>query len=168
MLAGRVLRGFCWLDTEDCCCWWGRGLSSGTWFLGGKISFDGRFQASATKKMRTALFCVITQWLVVISYRRFETLVPSLGFKKTLPRLSQNVGKKLSLLTVSKPRRLQFSVWFDDCLRIDPGGLWMYWLVAVVRCVDTSWRSWWLEKWTISCNWGKSWQTSVRLVGNID
>ena len=25
-----------------------------------------------------------------------------------------------------------------------------------------------MGEWAVSCNWGKSWQTSVRLVGNID
>ena len=31
------------------------------------------FQASAAKSMRTALLCVITQWIVVISYQSFGT-----------------------------------------------------------------------------------------------
>jgi len=34
---------------------------------------DALFQASAAKKMRTAIFCVITQRVVVIPYRRFGT-----------------------------------------------------------------------------------------------
>jgi len=55
--------------------------------------------------MRTASFSVITQRVVVISYRRFETTYPShvQGVKNPkdedgTDRLSRNVGKKLPLL----------------------------------------------------------------------
>ena len=44
------------------------------------------FQASDAKWLRPALFWVTTQWVVVISYRRFRT-----------DRLSRNVGKKVPL-----------------------------------------------------------------------
>jgi len=59
-------------------------------------------------KLRTAHFLVITQRVVVISYRRFGTtyraqLQGNFWFLETedgIDRLSRNVGKKLTLLTV--------------------------------------------------------------------
>jgi len=45
--------------------------------------------------LRTALFWVITQRVVVISYRRFGTTY------RSHPVSSQNVGKKLALLAFS-------------------------------------------------------------------
>jgi hypothetical protein len=71
-----------------------------------------RFQASPEKQMRSALFWIITQRVVVISYRFRDNLsVPSSGFKNPKAfgffnpeegrdRLSRNVGKKLPLLAV--------------------------------------------------------------------
>jgi len=133
VLVGRVLRAFCWLDTEHYCCWWRRGLSSGSWFLEGKIWFDSRFQASATKKMRTALFWVITQRFVVISYRRFGTLVPSSGFKKMVPRLSRNVGRKLPLLLCKNPEECSPQFGLMAAWELTPEGC---------GCIDR-WQFWW-------------------------
>ena len=72
--------------------------------------------------LRTARFWVITQRLVVISYRRFGTTYRShlrgssvlnhfglLNPGEGTGRLSRNVGKKLPLLHAYYPRRTQFS-----------------------------------------------------------
>jgi hypothetical protein len=86
--------------------------------LGGPQDRSGRawFQASAAKYMKTALFWVITQRVVVISYRRFGTtywshLQGSKSQEKEFltpyngtDRLFRNVGRKL-------PRRAQLPVW---------------------------------------------------------
>jgi len=49
--------------------------------------------------MRTAIFCVITQRVVVISYRRFGTTYRSnLQVEGVTDRLSRNVSKKLAPL----------------------------------------------------------------------
>ena len=70
------------------------------------------YQASATKQMRTALFWVIMQWVVVISYRHFGTAYRSHLWGSRIQKnpkwflnpedgtnsLSWNVGKKLPQL----------------------------------------------------------------------
>jgi len=68
-----------------------------------------RFQVSAAKFLRTALLWVITQRVVVISYRRFGTTYLShfqgftefLSFEDGADSSSRNVGRKLSLLDTS-------------------------------------------------------------------
>ena len=61
---------------------------------------DAWFHASAAQQMRTALFWVITQRVVVISYRRFGTIYRThlQGVPDGTVRLSRNVGRKLPLL----------------------------------------------------------------------
>ena len=56
------------------------------------------FQASAAKQMRTALFRAITQWVVVITYWRFETPIGFLTLEVGTDRMYRNVGKELPLL----------------------------------------------------------------------
>ena len=72
-------------------------------------AFTVRLQASAAKKRRTALFWVITQWVVVITFWRFGTTSRSHQVSKILlglfnleygtDMLSRNVSKELPLLT---------------------------------------------------------------------
>ena len=49
---------------------------------------------------KTAFFPVITQRIVVISYRRFERTFGLLTLDDGTDMLSRNVGKKLTLLAV--------------------------------------------------------------------
>ena len=56
-----------------------------------------QFQASATKQMRIALFCVITQCIVVISYQGFGTTYWShlQGLKFHPNNMNREVGLNL-------------------------------------------------------------------------
>ena len=87
-----------------------------------KQSFREWFQAAAAKQRRTAVFCVITQRVVVIPYRRFGTTYRShlqwskfplsldlLMLEDGIDRLCRNVGKELSLLATWWHRRAQIS-----------------------------------------------------------
>ena len=77
------------------------------------------FQASAAKRLRTALFWAITQRVVVSPYRRFGTtyrshhqgsrVLDSLNLQDGTERLSQNVGNELPLPAAKQSRRVQFS-----------------------------------------------------------
>jgi len=65
-----------------------RSANNGPSGQGQERRVDAWFHASAAQQMRTGLFWVITQRVVVISYRRFGTTVG----------LYRNVGRKLPLL----------------------------------------------------------------------
>ena len=57
---------------------------------------------------RTALFRVVTQRVVVMSYWRFGTIY-SYHLRGSRSRLTRNVGKELPLFAALQPRRPQFS-----------------------------------------------------------
>jgi hypothetical protein len=65
------------------------------------------FQASATRQMRTALFWVITQRVVVIPYRRFGTGCPKTSVRNYHYSLRNNSEE-------CRPQHMNYvSVWFS-------------------------------------------------------
>ena len=72
-------------------------------FLAYSVSQVVNITAHCRWKLRTALFWVITQWVVVISHRCFRTVLSVLSSRVSLEdgtyRLSWNIGKELLLYT---------------------------------------------------------------------
>jgi len=73
---------------------------SNSYVIHWRTGFRAWFQTSKAKRLGTSLSWVITQRVVVISYRCFGPILVSLNLEDRTEMLCRNVGKKLPQLAV--------------------------------------------------------------------